>query len=289
MTNNEVQCVWPLGAELGEGPIWLPADKAVWFVDIKGHKVHRYQPDTGAQRSWDAPEQVTFLAPVEGGGFIVGLKSGLHRFDPSTGSFTLMTVVERPDLDNRTNDGFVDQKGRLWFGTMDDGEQDVSGGLYRWDGQGAPSLRDRDYAITNGPAASPDGRVLYHTDSARQIVYAFDMTPDGALSGKRVFARVENGHPDGMAVDAEGSLWIALFGGGRIDRYSPAGQVIGSVAMPCANITKLAFGGDDLRTVFATTAKLHLPPEERARQTLAGGLFSFRVQTPGLPQATVNA
>ncbi len=172
---------------------------------------------------------------------------------------------------------------------MHDGEQDVSGSLYRWDGQGAPVLCDDGYAITNGPAASPDGRVLYHTDSARQIIYASDLAPDGTMSGKHVFARTENGHPDGMAVDAEGFVWVALFGGGRIDRYSPAGQVIGSVAMPCANITKLAFGGDDLRTVFVTTAKLHLSPEERARQTLAGGLFSFRADTPGLPQALVNA
>jgi xylono-1,5-lactonase len=165
---------------------------------------------------------------------------------------------------------------------MDDAESAVSGALYCWSGGGRPELRDSGYAITNGPALSPDGRVLYHTDSAAKTIYAFDLAPDGTLSGKRAFARTDQGHPDGMAVDAEGCLWVALFGGWRIDRYSPAGEAVGSVAMPCANITKLVFGGEDLRTVFVTTARLHLSPEDRARQSLAGGLFRFRADTPGL-------
>ena len=290
MTNNEVQCVWPLGAELGEGPIWLPADKAVWFVDIKGHKVHRYQPDTGAQRSWDAPEQVTFLAPVEGGGFIVGLKSGLHRFDPSTGGFTLMTVVERPDLDNRTNDGFVDQKGRLWFGTMNDPEKLRQGSLYRLGADGKPLRMDSGYAITNGPATSPDGRTLYHNETKDRIVYAFDLAEDGSLSNKREFVRIAraDAHPDGPAVDSEGCLWVALFGGWGVERYSPAGELIGRIELPVPNVTKPAFGGDDLKTMYLTTAWLSLTPEKRAETPLAGGLFAVRVDTPGLPQNFVR-
>jgi sugar lactone lactonase YvrE len=284
----EVECVWPLGAELGEGPVWSAAENAVYFVDIKAPAIHRLEPEAGRRTTWPAPAQVGFLVPARGGGFVCGLQGGLHRFDPADGSFTALCPVEADRPGNRINDGFVDPAGRLWFGSMDDAEAAVAGTLYRWRGQGAPEAVDAGYAITNGPAVSPDGKTLYHTDSRAKTVYAFDLAADGALSGKRVFARTADAHPDGMAVDAEGCVWVALFGGWRIERYSPDGAVIGSVRFPCANITKLAFAGADLRTVYATTAKLHLTLEARARQPLAGGLFRFTVDTPGLPQAVFS-
>jgi xylono-1,5-lactonase len=284
----EVECVWPVGAELGEGALWSPADNAIWFVDIKAPAIHRLDPANHARTSWPAPAQVGFIVPARGGGFVCGLKGGLHRFDPDSGGFTLLEPVEADRPGNRINDGFVDPAGRLWFGTMDDGEAATSGTLYSWTGQGALQPRDAGYGITNGPAVGPDGRVLYHTDSREKTIYAFDLAEDGRLSGKRVFARTTDAHPDGMAVDADGCLWVALFGGWRIERYSPQGAVIGSVRFPCANITKLAFGGSDLRTAYATTAKLQLSAEDRARQPLAGGLFRFAVDTPGLPQAILD-
>jgi xylono-1,5-lactonase len=287
---NEVQCVWPLGAELGEGPIWMAAEKALWFVDIKGRHVHRYEPETGARRSWDAPEPVSFLAPVAGGGFIVGLKSGLHRFDPATGAFTLTTTVEPPELDNRTNDGFVDQKGRLWFGTMHDPEVLRQGSLYRLGADGKPVRMDAGYAITNGPATSPDGRTLYHIETRDRIIYAFDLAEDGGLSNKRELFRITrpNANPDGPCVDAEGCLWISLFRGWGVERYSPSGELIGRIELPVPNVTKAAFGGPDLKTIFFTTAWLSLTPEKRAAAPLAGGLFAVRVETPGLPQNFVR-
>lgn len=284
----EVECIWPIGAELGEGPVWSAAEGALYFVDIKGPSIHRLKIETGEQTSWRAPSQVGFIFPTRDGGLICGLEDGLHRFDPQNGDFAPALPVESDRPGNRINDGFVDPAGRLWFGTMDNAEQAVAGTLYRWTGHGAATVMDSDYAITNGPAVSPDGRTLYHTDSAAKTVYAFDLAPDGALRDKRVFARTEDAHPDGMAVDAEGFVWIALFAGGRIDRYSPDGRVVGSVRFPCANITKLAFGGPDLRTAYVTTAKLHLAAEARASQPMAGHLFCFAVDTPGLPQAVFD-
>ena len=283
-----VECVWPLGAELGEGPIWVAAERAVYFVDIKGLYIHRLDAETGATTSWPTPSQTGFIVPARGGGFVCGMQDGLYRFEPERGRFELLTPVETDRPGNRINDGFVDPQGRLWFGTMDDGERESAGVLYSWSGRGEPKPRDTGYAITNGPAVSPDGRTLYHTDSAAKTIYAFDLAADGGISGKRVFARTDDAHPDGMAVDAEGAVWVALFGGWRVERYSPAGEVVGSIALPCANITKLAFGGDDLRTAYVTTARLHLSGEERALQTLAGGLFRFRVDTPGLAQAVLE-
>jgi sugar lactone lactonase YvrE len=286
----EVECVWPLGAELGEGPIWMAAEAAVYFVDIKGPRIHRLETRTGTKTSWPAPSQVGFIVPARGGGFVCGLEDGLYRFDPDPGAFAPLAPVETDRPGNRINDGFVDPKGRLWFGTMDNSEQAVAGTLYCWmGGLAAPEPRDAGYAITNGPALSPDGHVFYHTDSREKTIYAFDLSPDGAISNKRVFANATDAHPDGMAVDAEGCVWVALFGGWRIERYSPDGRVIGHAPLPCANVTKLAFGGADLRDVYVTTAKLHLSDDDRATQTLAGGLFRFAVDTPGLPQAMFGA
>jgi D-xylonolactonase len=288
MDETTVDCVWPLGAELGEGPVWIAAERAVYFVDIKGRRVHRLHIDSGEQASWDAPAQPGFIVPLAAGGFVCGLQDGLHHFDPVTGAFRLLSPVEAHLAENRINDGHVGADGRLWFGTMHDAEADNTGSLYSWTGDGDLLAHDHDYGVTNGPAISPDGRTLYHTDSLAREVYAFDLAADGTLSNKRLFVRPEHGHPDGMAVDAEGCLWVALFGGWGIERYSPTGKAIGKVALPCANVTKLAFAGDDLRTVYATTAWLSLSPAQRAGQPLAGGLFRFGVDTPGLPQALLK-
>ncbi|MGF6297159.1 D-xylonolactonase [Paraburkholderia sp. WC7.3d] len=279
-------CVWALGAELAEGPLWQAAENAVYFVDIKGRRIHRLSVATGEQRTWQAPDQPGFLAPLADRTFVCGLPSGLHRFDPASGEFSKLIDVEPQLPGNRLNDGFVDAQGRLWFGSMDDGEEAPSGTLYRVNEQGAAIGQDDDYVITNGPAMSPDGRTLYHNDTMRRVVYAFDVAADGTLSGKRIFAAISgDGHPDGMAVDADGFVWIALFGGWRIERYSPAGELVDQVPLPCANVTKLAFGGDDLQTVYVSTAWKGLTAVERQHQPQAGGLFSFRAPVAGQAQA----
>jgi D-xylonolactonase len=280
----EAVCVWDVGCELGEGPVWALADAAVWFVDIKGRRILRHDPATGEGRVWPAPDQPGFLAPLPGGDFLVGLKTGLHRFDPAGGGFTLVSVVEPDVPGNRLNDGGVDPRGRLWFGSMDDGETLTTGRLYRLDASG-PVAVDAGIAITNGPCVSPDGRTLYHTDTVRRTIHAFDLAEDGAVSGKRAFVRIEDGagNPDGSTIDAEGCVWVALWGGWGVRRYSPAGELLTTVRLPCANITKIAFGGADLRTAYATSAWKGLSAAERAAQPQAGGLFAFPVEVPGLP------
>lgn len=278
-------CLWPVAAELGEGPIWHAATGSVYFVDIKGRKIHRCEQDGSAQRTWDAPGQASFIVPLDTGGFVVGLRDGVHRFDEETGSFTPLHSVEADIEHNRFNDGFCDAQGTLWFGSMHDHETDPSGALYKLDAKGVVTKVDPDYIITNGPAVSPDGATLYHTDTLGKQVYAFDLSLDGTLSNKRPFVRIEGaGWPDGMAVDADGCVWIAVFRGHRIERYSPDGTLLQTIAFPVPNITKLAFGGDDLRTVYVTTAWKGLSSEERAQYPLAGALFTFRTGTPGMAQ-----
>lgn len=280
------ECIWPLGAELGEGPVWSKTEKAVYFVDIKRKHVHRYVADTRETMTWPAPSEACFIVPTSDEGiFVCGLRKGLYRFDARTGTFDKLAEVERDRAGNRLNDGFADPLGYLWFGSMDDEEQAPTGALYRVGDDGRIELRDDGYDIANGPAMSPDRRTLYHTDTRGQTIYASDVDERGMLSNKRAFIKVQgSAYPDGMAVDAEGCLWVALFGGGCIERYSRDGKQIDTVAFPCSNITKLVFGGDDLRTAYVTTAMKGLSEAKRERETLAGGLFTFRSPVPGLPQ-----
>ena len=279
------ECIWPLGAELGEGPVWSKSDKAVYFVDIKRKHVHRYATQTRETMTWPAPSEPCFIVPASDDAFVCGLRKGLYRFDARTGTFDKLEDIEREQTANRLNDGFVDPTGHLWFCSMDDMESRPTGALYRVGENGEIERRDAGITIPNGPATSPDRRTLYYTDTLGRTIYAFDLDEHGVLSNKRPFINVQGtAHPDGMAVDAQGCLWVALFGGGCIERYSSEGTQIDTVAFPCSNITKLVFGGDDLRTAYVTTALKGLSAARRERETLAGGLFAFRSPVPGLPQ-----
>ena len=277
--------VCAVGARLGEGPVWIVRDRALWFVDIKQQRIHRFDPETSALRSWEAPKQVGWVLPAQDGGMVAGLQGGLYRFDPESGGFDLLAAVEADRPGNRLNDAVTDPEGRIWFGSMDDAEKAASGDYHvfargRLSHAGLPSV-----CITNGPAVSPDGRILYTVDTLGGLIFASDLAADGTAGPPRRFAAIapEDGYPDGPTVDAEGCLWIGLFAGWQARRYSPGGELLETVRFPVANITKLAFGGGDLRTVYATSARLHLKPEDLERQPEAGNLFAFRADVPGVP------
>jgi sugar lactone lactonase YvrE len=290
MDPTEPQSVCDVAAELGEGPVWVERDRALWFTDIKKRMIHRYDPERGRRDSWDAPEQVGFVLPAKGGGFVAGLMSGLHRFDETTGRFTLIAEIEPERPNNRLNDGVVDPSGRLWFGTMDNGETAKTGAFYRYERGSVEPTGVEGIAITNGPAVSPDGRTLYVVDTRAGTIDSAEVAEDGALGPSRPFARIDpaDGFPDGPTVDSEGCVWIGLYAGWEARRYSPAGELVGRVRFPVANITKIAFGGDDLRTVYATTARQLLTPTQIDLQPQAGDLFEFRVDAPGLPCPLVD-
>jgi xylono-1,5-lactonase len=291
--DKEARPLKAVGAQLGEGPVWIQRDHTLRFVDIKERRVYRFDPASGDLTFAVAPEPPGFVLPVRGGGFVVGCKNGLYRLDEARRTLTRVAEVEPHLPNNRLNDGCVGPDQALWFGSMDDEEVAPSGCLYRCASEWRMTALDRDICITNGPAFSPDGRTFYHTDTMNRIVHAFDHLSHGELSNKRVFAMIEKGAgwPDGTAVDAEGDVWIALWGGWGVRRYSSSGELLNTVRFPCANVTKIAFGGDDLRTVYATSAWKGLSAADRAAQPLAGDLFTFRVDTPGLAsfEAVLNA
>jgi len=286
----EPRVAWGLEAQLGEGPVWVERDHALWFVDIKKQLIHRFDPSSGAKKSWEAPQQVGFLFPAERGGFVAGLHSGLYHFDERDGRFELIVEVEPDKPGNRLNDGVVDPHGRLWFGTMDDKEQSKSGAFYSFDGGKLTRTGIDGIAITNGPTVSPDGRLLYFVDTKRGTIEAAEIRDDGSLGERRPFVKIDpkEGHPDGPTIDSEGCVWIALYAGWEARRYSPEGELMDRVRFPAANITKIALGGEGLRTAYATTARQLLTAEQIAKQPRIGDLFEFPAPAAGIPGPLVR-
>jgi xylono-1,5-lactonase len=286
---REAHLAWEVGAQLGEGPVWVEGDKALWFTDIKQRRIHRFDPESAEGRSWEAPEQVSFIFPAKSGGYIAGLQSGLHRFDPRKGKFKRLVDVEPDSPTNRPNDGVVDPMGRLWFGTMDDSEKSTTGAYYCFHRGKLTRTNLTSIAITNGPAVSPDGSILYWVDTLKGTVSACEIWGDGQLGPSQLVVRIDPraGHPDGATVDGEGGIWIGLYGGSEVRRYSPAGELLERVRFPVSNITKIAFGGSDHKTAFATTARHLLNDEQLARQPLAGALFAFPAGLSGIPSRPV--
>lgn len=284
MTNDLIpQCLLSSSCELGEGALWTDDERAVWFVDILGLRLHRFETETGRHDSWATPTRPGFVVHCTGGGVIVGLEKGLYRFSLTAPVFQLLVRVESERPQNRLNDGVVGPDGALWFGSKNEPEDDATGAWYRWTGAGDPVRFDDGYVVTNGPAFSLDGRTLYHSDSIRRRVLARTVEPDGSVGENRVFAEIgaAAGYPDGLAVDSEGCVWVAMYAGWAVRRYNFDGRLLGTYSLPCANVTRPCFGGSDRRTVYLTTARGGLSGDERAAQPLAGALFAFRSPVPG--------
>jgi sugar lactone lactonase YvrE len=209
------------------------------------------------------------------------LKSGVARLDLRSGALDIVLRPEPDLLGNRLNDAAVGPDGSLYFGSMDDGETERTGSFYRWSPAG-PSTFGEKAAITNGPAIDPERRLLYCADTPDGLVYRHALAPDGTPGERELFVRFEEGwgHPDGMAVDSEGHVWIAHFGDSRVTRFSPAGVPELIVPVPTAQVTKPAFGGPDLTTLFVTTAAKGRDP---AIDPMAGHVYAFEVGIRGVP------
>lgn len=285
MGAGEPVCVWPAAALLGEGAMWDEREGAVYWVDIKAPAVYRYIPSSGEKRSWKMPEMIGCIARRESGGFVAALKSGFAFLDLDSGDVEPIGNPEPALPGNRFNDGNCDALGRFWAGSMDDELQRPTGWLYRLDGRRRWVRTDGGYVCTNGPAFAGDGRTMYHTDTLGRAIYAFDLDAQGLPVRKRPHIRFveSDGYPDGMTVDADGRLWVAHWGGWRVTRFRDDGSVERAIRLPVAQVTRPAFGGPDLSTLFITTASIGLTAEARAQQPLAGGLFACETGVHGLP------
>jgi D-xylonolactonase len=282
----QVECVADVGAVLGEGPVWVAREQALYWVDIKGLGIFRLD-SRGELTSWETPFRICSLAPRGAGGFVAGTECGFALVDLATGSFDVFANPEPDRPGNRFNDGKLDRSGRFWAGTMDDREQAVSGALYRLDVDRSWQRLDDGYKVTNGPAFSRDGYRMYHNDSALQTTFIFDLDDRGMPSNRRIFARYGegDGYPDGMTVDAEDCLWIAFWDGWCVRRFSPAGECLEVVPLPVQKPTSCAFGGPDMSQLYVTSASIGISAAERAVQPCAGGLFMLDTPHAGLEDA----
>ena len=277
---GEPRPVWQVGAQLGEGPLWLPDEQALWFVDIKGGNIHRFDPATGLGESIATGGKPSFVVPIAGGGLLVGSGNSLHRLvDGRLGP--PLAALDEP-AHNRTNDATVDGAGRLWFGTMDDDEQVPTGQLYCFD-RGMIRATGWQAVVTNGPAISGDGRTLYHVDSGERTIWRISLDQGELAAHGEVFVRLgkDEGFTDGIVLDSEDCLWVALWDGWGVRRYAPDGELLLHIPFPCPRVTKVAFGGPDLRTGYATTARTGLDDAALAASPLAGSLFAFEAPAPG--------
>ena len=281
----DIVCVHDCRAVLGEGPFWDVRDRRLYWVDIKSRLIHRFDPSTAKDEMWPTPEDVGSLAPREGEGLVVALKSGFHFYDLAQRRLTPVAFPEGEPANNRFNDGKTDRQGRFWAGSMDDAEKMPTGGLYCLE----PDLRCRKMVegvvCSNALCWSPDSRVMYYGDTWERTVWAWDFDPaTGDIANRRVFVTIprEEGAPDGATVDREGFVWIAQWGGWRVVRYDPAGKIERTIMMPLAQPTCPVFGGSDLDVMYVTSASIRLNAEQLALQPQAGGLFALDVGVKGL-------
>ncbi len=273
-------------ADLGEGPLWSARDQAIYWTDIKARKINRYRLADGATHSWDMPDTIGWAIERRSKpGFVAGLAHAVVEVTLEPFAVTHRCAIEADKPANRLNDAKADAKGRIWFGTMHNPEQTGSGAFYRLDPDFSVHEVDRGYIVANGPTFSPDGEIVYHTDSSARAIYRLDVRADGSLANKRLFARFteEEGYPDGMTTDREGCLWVAHWGGWRITRFRPDGTRDRVVPMPVSQVTSCTFGGDRLDRMFVTSARIGLSEAQLAREPLAGGLFEIDPGTTGLP------
>lgn len=272
-------------ALLGEGPVWVAAQRALFWLDIKGRRILAWWPDEARGEEWRCGFRLSALAPCRDGGFIAGSERGFVRLEIPPGEIRMIGHPEPHLPGNRANDGKVDPWGHFWLGTMDDAEVQDCGALYRLDPDLSWHRMAEGYRVPNGPTFSPDGRWLYHTDSVGRAIYRFALSPDGSLGQREPFARFDeaHGYPDGMTTDAEGCLWVAFWDGWCLRRLSPAGEVLAQLDLPVQRPTSCAFGGEGLDQLFVTSARVGLSAEALAAQPEAGSLFSCDAGTTGLP------
>lgn len=296
MASQDIQALGSHRCLLGESPLWHPTEKQLYAVDIPGRQVLRWHAGAEAPEVWRQDAEPGCIAARAGGGLLVARRDGLWALDTTTGAETLVSPPPYDPARLRFNDGKVDPAGRLWIGSISDAREPEAA-LYRFDVQGF-SAQVPGLTTSNGLAWSPSAKRMHWSDTKAHRVYVADFdAATSTLSAPRVFAEfkprapgeVYGGRPDGAAMDAEGCYWVAMFEGGCVLRIAPTGEVVQRVELPATCPTMPTFGGDDLRTLFITTAREKRPADELEREPLAGAVLQLRVDVPGLPASLTGA
>jgi sugar lactone lactonase YvrE len=270
-------------ATLGEGPVWDADAGVLWWVDIEGRRIHRFDPPTRADTSFETASMVGAVAIRASGGLMAALADGVWTVDPGSGGAELFVELGEPP-EVRSNDAKCDPAGRFLVGTMAFDNSPI-GSLYSVEADGSMRRLLDQLSIANGMAWSADGGTLYYIDSPLRRVDAFDYDlATGAISRRRSYLVFDDRvpKPDGMSIDAEGGLWIAFWDAAEIRRYGPDRELDVVVRVPATQVTSCAFSGPDLRDLYITSASTGLSAEALAEQPHAGGLFHVRAPVPGV-------
>ncbi len=281
-----VRAVAEEGALLGEAPYWSGADGGLWWVDMLAPALHRFDPRArGGHSSWPLPRLTSAAVPRRRGGFLLARPDGLYRSNAPGDAGERFAHPEAGAADHRYNDAKCDAHGRLWIGSLDPTGRPGSGSLFRVDPDGRSVRIDTGFTVANGLAFSPDGRTLYFADSAQRAIHAYDVDPArGRVLSRRTFATfADDVKPDGLATDAEGGLWAAIWDGWRIERFAADGRHVRTIRMPVPRPTSLAFGGATLDTLYVTSARVRLDPESLGEAPLSGALFAVDAKVRGAP------
>ncbi len=284
MNTAKAELLLDCRSNLGEGPMWHESSQSLYWVDINAGSIHRYDPQTEILTIHPVGDQVGALAPCRSGGLILAMRKAIARYTPGGDQPQYLLEVEKDLPDNRFNDGKCDPAGRFWAGTLG---PEKTGSLYRID----PSLQLTKVVpgitISNGLAWNTEINRFYYIDTPTQQVDVFDYEHStGEVTNRRLCFKIpaEDGFPDGMTIDREGMLWIAQWGSWAVYRYNPkTGEKLLKVEVPTAKTTSCVFGGENLDTLFITSARTGMSDDELKTQPLAGGVFTYKTQTQGWP------
>lgn len=288
-TEQDMQAVLLLdaAASLGEGALWHPVDHKLWWVDIENGLLQVFDPETGENIQYEMGKRIGTVVPAAGGTAIVALEDGIYSYDFAVKALTFLARAENHQADVRFNDGKCDPAGRFWAGTM----AMSSGGpgmafLYRYDPDGTIHTMLDSITCSNGIVWSHDKKKMYYIDTPTHQVreYNYD-DATGGINFSRVAVEVppEEGAPDGMTIDEEGHLWVALWGGSAVCCYDPlSGEKLRKVSVPALNVTSCAFGGKDMKTLFITSASIAMDEEAQQKYPQAGGIFSVVTDSKGV-------
>jgi L-arabinonolactonase len=277
---------------LGEGIIWDAASACVWWTDIDGSKLYRYQSEDKQLDHWTTPERLGSFALVSDSEFLIcGFASGFAYFNPHSGGLQWLEKIEQNNPGTRLNDGRADRQGRFWAGSMVESGDRGAGALYCFDQQLQVASKVSGLTISNGLCWSPDSTVMYHTDTPSRRINAYDFdAATGAIANQRCLVRTEKGcFPDGSSVDAEGYIWNAQWGASQVVRYSPEGEVDFVLPLPVSQPTCVAFGGPRLDRLFVTSATQGFDEQTLSAEPEAGNVLVFQTNISGIADARFTA
>ncbi len=276
-------------AQLGEGSFWDHQSKKLFWVDILGKKLYRYDPEQKSQDTFEMPSRIGTVVPQTDSTAVVALEDGIYVQNLNSGVLSLLSDVEATQTENRFNDGKCDPNGNLWVGSMHLAETEAVAQLYKVEPNGTTTSMLHNITISNGIVWTKDAKTMYYIDTPTMKIRAFDYDKITSLiSNERVAITVADslGFPDGMAIDAEDKLWVGMWNGNAVVRFDPlTGNILDRIPVPAHNVTSCAFGGPNLDELYITSASVDMTDEEKAKYPLAGSVFKVKPGVQGVPSS----